>query len=405
MVSKRVGLLFGTEVLLKSESAGMTYPRLIDSTLRSLGDGLVLIDTSAHVVFWNPRAEELLRWPAVEMIGRRADEMVDRVAARTSAPDAMRTQLQNALASVARDTTVEIEMSPALAPQNRMWDAGSVVNAAAREAAPRADGARFITARFFPLRGADEKNIGIGILLRDITHEREADAMKSQLLSTVSHELRTPLASIKGFATTLLRQDVRWDETTQRDFLRIIEEEADRLTEIIDNLLDMSQIEAGALRIDKEPVQLRTLIREVVDEMRMRTEAHWFVMDLPAELPRVFADPRRIRQVLRNLLENAIKYSKGGQISVACEVEGAQVIVSVSDRGEGIPAEFLDRIFDRFFQVDGATTRRVGGSGLGLSISRGIVEAHGGKIWAESERGQGSAFRFTLPLAPHDAGE
>jgi signal transduction histidine kinase len=229
--------------------------------------------------------------------------------------------------------------------------------------------------------------------------------MKSQLLSTVSHELRTPLASIKGFATTLLRQDVRWDDATQRDFLRIIEEETDRLAEIIDNLLDMSQIEAGALRIAKEPTQLRQLIREVVDEMRMRTEAHYFVVDLPAELPRVLIDPRRIRQVLHNLIGNAIKYSKGGQISVACEVDADDVLVSVSDQGEGIKPEFVDRIFERFFQVDGASTRRVGGSGLGLSISRGIVEAHGGKIWVDSVVGQGSTFRFTLPLASNEANE
>jgi signal transduction histidine kinase len=167
----------------------------------------------------------------------------------------------------------------------------------------------------------------------------------------------------------------------------------------------MSQIEAGALRIAKEPTQLRQLIREIVDEMRMRTEAHYFVVDLPAELPRVLIDPRRIRQVLHNLIGNAIKYSKGGQISVACEVEADHVVVSVADQGEGIQPQFIDKIFERFFQVDGASTRRVGGSGLGLSISRGIVEAHGGRIWVESVVGQGSTFRFTLPLAPNEAGE
>ncbi len=362
---------------MRNESVGPTDPRLIESALRSLVDGLVLIDSSDHVAFWNPRAEELMRWPSVEMIGRRVDEMIERVAARTSAPDHVRAQLRGALASRAADTTIEMEILPAPA--------------------------RIVAARIFPLSSAEEKKIGSGMILRDMTRERETDAMKSQLLSTVSHELRTPLSSIKGFATTLLRQDVRWDEAAQRDFLRIIEEETDRLTEIIDHLLDMSQIEAGALRIDKAPTQLRTLIREVVDEMRMRTEAHWFVVDLPAELPRVLADPRRIRQVLHNLLDNAIKYSKGGQITIACEMEGENVITSVSDQGEGIPPQFLSKIFDRFFQIDGASTRRVGGTGLGLSISRGIIEAHGGKIWVESVVGQGSTFRFTLPLAESES--
>jgi signal transduction histidine kinase len=123
-------------------------------------------------------------------------------------------------------------------------------------------------------------------------------------------------------------------------------------------------------------------------------------MDLPGELPRVWADPRRIRQVLNNILENAIKYApNGGQITVACEVENDFVIVSISDQGEGIPQDLLERVFDRFFQVDGAATRKTGGSGLGLAIAKGIIEAHGGSIWAESEPARGATFRFALPIA------
>lgn len=380
--------MFGTEAGLASEGASTTDLHLSDSALRSLVDGLVLVDHTGQVAFWNPRAEELLTWTTREMLGQRVSELIDRIAARMSAPADGRSKLEDAFLPEAADATIDLELLPA---PNR--------------------GARIIAAHVFPLCDADAGRLGTGILLRDITRERESDAMKSRLLSTVSHELRTPLASIKGFATTLLRQDVKWDEATQRDFLRIIEEETDRLAEIIDNLLDMSQIEAGALRISKEPTQLRQMIREVVDEMRMRTEAHYFVVDLPAELPRVLIDPRRIRQVLHNLIGNAIKYSKGGQITIACEVEGdhrgdlGHVVVSVADQGEGIPPQFIDKIFERFFQVDGASTRRVGGSGLGLSISRGIVEAHGGKIWVESVVGQGSTFRFTLPLAANEANE
>lgn len=384
------GLLFKTEERLKTAGPDPLAPRWMDRALQSLSDGLILLDDVSHVVFLNPRAQDFIGFPAEEMIGRRADELVERLAARAAVPDTVKAQLQGAL----RDrpvSAIELEFANDLMPQSA--SASSKIGQMPR----------FLSARFFPIRDADEAKIGTGILLHDVTRERESDASKSQLLSTVSHELRTPLSSIKGFATTLLRQDVRWDETTQRDFLRIIEEEADRLTEIIDNLLDMSQLEAGALRVEKEPIQLRTLIREVVDEMRMRTEAHWFVMDLPAELPLVLADSRRIRQVFHNLLENAIKYSKGGQITVSCEVESENVVVSVTDQGEGIPAEYLGQVFERFFQIDGASTRRVGGSGLGLSISRGIIHAHGGRIWAESTLGQGSTFRFTLPLAKADA--
>ena len=377
-----------TETILTSDGTIATDRRLRDGALKSLVDGLLLIDAKGQVTFWNPRAEQLLGWTTGELLGLRVSELIDRLAARAETPEVVRSALLAAFEPEAENSSIDLVLSPA--PKR---------------------GARIIAAHVFPLCDEDLGRLGTGILLRDITRERESDAMKAQLLSTVSHELRTPLASIKGFATTLLRQDVKWDEATQRDFLRIIEEETDRLAEIIDNLLDMSQIEAGALRIAKEPTQLRQMIREVVDEMRMRTEAHYFVVDLPAELPRVLVDPRRIRQVLHNLIGNAIKYSKGGQITVACEVEGdhqgdlGHVVVSVSDQGDGIPPQYLDRIFERFFQIDGASTRRVGGSGLGLSISRGIIEAHEGKIWVESVVGQGSTFRFTLPRAPREAGE
>jgi signal transduction histidine kinase len=350
--------------------------RLVDGALSSLVDGLALFDAEGKIAFWNPRAQGIFGWSTAEMIGLNTAEVFQRMAMRTSSPDMVAAQLARAMGAQDDEATVEMTLPPLSGPI-----------------------ARAIVARFFPVCDLAGTLSGTGILLRDVTREREANAMKTQLLSTVSHELRTPLASIKGFATTLLRQDVRWDEATQRDFLRIIEEEADRLTEIIDNLLDMSQVEAGVLRVKKESTQLRQLIREVVDEMRMRTEAHYFVVDLPSELPRVWADARRIRQVLTNLIGNAIKYTKAGQITVAFEVEQDHVVVSVSDQGEGIPPEYRDKIFERFFQVDGASTRRVGGSGLGLAISRGIVEAHHGKIWVESAVGKGSTFRFTLPLA------
>lgn len=356
--------------------------RLTASALRDLADGLTLLDADQRVVLWNARAEILSRLPAAAVLGQRIEDAIEQIAARTTAPNTARAQLAAALAE--RDPARFVEME--IAPNGE-------------------DAARIVSTRWFCLRDENSGEIGAGILWRDVTRERTADAMKSQLLSTVSHELRTPLASIKGFATTLLRRDVKWDETTQRDFLRIIEEEADRLTEIIDNLLDMSQIEAGALRVAKEPALLRQLIREVVDEMRMRTEAHYFVVDLPAELPRVLIDPRRIRQVLTNLIGNAIKYSPKGQITVACEVDADRVVVSVADQGEGIPPQYLGKIFERFFQVDGASTRRVGGSGLGLAISRGIIEAHDGRIWAESAAGQGSTFRFTLPRAHNESNE
>lgn len=350
--------------------------RLLEHALASLVDGLAIFDADAHVVYWNPRLEKFFSLTRTEMLGADATDAMKHLAARTAQPSTTQDQLLEAFAHPAPEVAMDLTLN--------------------------SDPPLTLTANVFSIQDDLGALLGTGLIVRDVTREREADALKSQLLATVSHELRTPLASIKGFATTLLRQDVSWNEAEQRDFLRIIEDETDRLGEIIDNLLDMSQIEAGALRIEREPMQLRGLIRELVDANRMRTESHFFDVDLPTELPRVFADPRRVRQVIRNLLDNAIKYSKAGQISVSCQVDKDFVTVSVSDQGEGIPPQYLSKIFNRFFQVDGKSTRRKGGSGLGLSISRGIIEAHGGKMWAESVVGQGSIFKFTLPLAPTD---
>jgi signal transduction histidine kinase len=209
------------------------------------------------------------------------------------------------------------------------------------------------------------------------------------------------LASIKGFATTLLREDVDWDETSRHEFLSIIDGESDRLSELIGNLLDMSRIEAGTLRVEPESIDLESIIRQTVAEFQVMTHEHRFEACVASPLPLVWADPRRARQVLRNLVENAVKYSpQGGSITLGAEPEQEFVHVRVADRGLGIEPQHLDHIFDRFYQVDSASTRKVGGAGLGLSICKAIIEAHEGRVWAESQPGVGSVFHFTLPLAP-----
>lgn len=346
-----------------------TMRELAQDALVSLADGLTLFDETGRLALLNPRAQELFGVDVDKWTGKAATELFSFLAKNSAVGHLLAERFERQSSHAAEMPRLEFTLR---FPHERM-----------------------IEAKWFALHDTG----AYGILWRDVTQDKEAEQIKNQLLSTVSHELRTPLASIKGFATTLLRQDVRWDEATQRDFLRIIEEESNRLEELIDNLLDMSQVEAGALRIHREPVQIRRLVREAVETAQRTTETHWFVMDLPAELPRVWADPRRMRQVLNNLLENAIKYApEGGQITVTCEMDENNVLVSIADQGQGIPGEYLDRIFDRFFQVDGASTRKTGGSGLGLAIAKGILEAHGGTIWAESNAGQGSVLRFTLPI-------
>jgi PAS domain S-box-containing protein len=347
----------------------------LDGVMNSLVDGLVLLDRRGTIIYVNPQAEQILGVSPGSMLGLSLDTMEDGIRERVAGPQQALVQFRSALEDP--------------------WETPSV------EFALVMPGNRTIQARFFALEDLEGDSLGLGLLLRDITREKELDRMKSQLLSTVSHELRTPLASIKGFATTLLRDDVQWDESSRREFLSIIDEESDRLTELISNLLDMSRIEAGTLRMDFEPVDLRPIIEETAGEFQMMTHSHQIKARVLPDLPLVVADPRRARQVVRNLVENAVKYSPdGGAILVSARASDNQVQTSVSDQGIGIEPEHLGRVFDRFYQVDSASTRKVGGSGLGLSICKAIVEAHQGKIWVESQPDLGSTFHFTLPQAP-----
>ena len=235
---------------------------------------------------------------------------------------------------------------------------------------------------------------------RKVAALRELDRMKTELLGTVSHELRTPLSSIKGYATTLLTNGSKLRKDEQREFLEIIDSEADRLRDLIENLLDLSRLEAGVLRIDREPVRLAATGREVTRKVQLAAPNHRLELDWPVDDPVVNADQRRIYQVVQNLLTNAVKYSPhGGCITLSATTRGRELVILVADQGLGLPPSELDKIFDRFHRVQSDVSRGIGGTGLGLAICKGLVEAHGGRIWAESAgEGKGSTFRFTLPL-------
>jgi len=226
----------------------------------------------------------------------------------------------------------------------------------------------------------------------------EANRLKAELISTLAHEMRTPLTSIKGYSTALLMDEVTFSQETQREFLQMIDEECDILQDLIRDLLESSIIDAGLLRLELQPVRLPRLVKNVIDELARRTSEHRFMLDFPEDFPLLNADPDRLLQVLRNLLDNAIKYSPdGGLIVVRGTVEPKEVTVSVADQGIGLAAEHLNRLFEKFFRAKSSLGGHVVGSGLGLPISRTIVEQHGGQIWAESQLGQGSTLYFTLP--------
>lgn len=226
---------------------------------------------------------------------------------------------------------------------------------------------------------------------------QRTDALRAALLSSVSHDLRTPLSSIKAAASSLLQEDVQWDEEARRSFALAIEHEADRLNRLVGNLLDMSRIEGGALKPEKEWYPVDELIHDILGHMQPLLRDRTVRTDLPEDLPPVELDYLQIDQVLTNLLENAARYTPpGSPIEVSAHVEDEEMVISVADRGPGIPDVDLERIFDKFYRVLG--TQRTTGSGLGLAVCKGLVEAHGGRIWAENREGGGAVFRFTLPI-------
>ena len=258
------------------------------------------------------------------------------------------------------------------------------------------------------IRDAGGQLAGIVHVMRDISAEEEVDRLKDEFLSTVSHELRTPLGFIMGYGTTLLLPDAPEDRTETRRCVQVMVDASKELQELVDNLLDMTKIGAGSLSVIPEPVRLDQLVRSAVERIRIRGEAHRFdASSLPRSLPPVRADAHRIEQVLYNLLDNAIKYSpEGGHVDVRASASDGEVVVSVIDEGLGIPTDELPTLFERFHRGTVARSRGIGGTGLGLAICRGIIAAHGGRIWAESPATdhrsglpRGTAIRFTLPIA------
>ena len=222
---------------------------------------------------------------------------------------------------------------------------------------------------------------------------------KTDIISNVAHEMRTPLTSIKGFSTALLMEEIAFKPETQREFLEIIDKECDVLENLISDLLESSTIDSGTVKIDIQPVRLPLLAARAANEVRHRFTKHKLLVDFAHDFPVVDADPERTLQVLRQLLDNAAKYSpEGGLIVLQGKIINDMAVISVADEGVGIAPEDLNRLFDRFFRAKSNSGTQITGTGLGLPICLAIIEAHNGRIWAESQLGQGSIFYFSLPL-------
>ena len=237
------------------------------------------------------------------------------------------------------------------------------------------------------------------VTIQDLAPLEELERLRAEFLGMVSHELRTPLTSIRGSASTLLDGDLAMDPEEVREFHRIILEQTDHMRGLINDLVDLARIKSGTLSVEAEPIEVIALVNEARNAFRGAGGDNTFAIDLPPDLPRIMADRRRIRQVLTNLIRNASGYSgDSSTIGLSAKHQGSHVAISVADEGRGIPPEMLSQLFSRYSRLGPDRGSNTEGSGLGLAICKGLVEAHGGRIWAESEgEGRGARFTFTVP--------
>lgn len=252
-----------------------------------------------------------------------------------------------------------------------------------------------ITMRCAYEKDTDDVVLRIVCTMRDARARRGMDLRTVELISTVSHEIRSPLTSVKGFTKMLLDRWDRFDDDMKIEMLRSVDSDADRVTRLLTELLDVSRLEAGRLRLRPALVDLRELADKVCGKLQPRTERHTIQTRFSKSVPRVLADPDKVEQVLTNLVENAIKYTAEGTITVAVRPAKSMVSVSVSDEGEGIPESHVGRLFRKFFSRERAGSPS--GTGLGLYICKGLIEAHGGTLTASSQQGKGTVFTFHLP--------
>ncbi|MGQ9889451.1 MAG: ATP-binding protein [Aggregatilineales bacterium] len=350
----------------------------LDAFLKYSADGVMILDPELRIQRLNRALERMTGWRAADAQERHHNDVI--VWSRVEQGDLTEAIDSGWPQRPVKDSTPET-----------LYVEGDIL---------RPDGLTLsIGITYAPLFTADGRLANIIANVRDITNFRRAQEMQNVFISTVSHELKTPVALIKGYAGTLRREDASWNPEVIRDGLAVIEEEADRLTELIENLLAASKLRAQQMRLDISDVRLDALAARSVERFSTQTTKHRFVLSFPSDFPIVQGDEVRLRQVLDNLVSNAIKYSPdGGEIEVGGWADAYTATVFVRDQGVGISEADQEHIFERFFRVDGALSRKTQGTGLGLYLAKAIVEAHGGSIGVESRLGAGATFHFTLPL-------
>jgi len=331
---------------------------LLEAIIKEMETGVLVVDRSGKVIFSNPAFERAVRKGPVSP-GMEMDSILDD-------KDLLQAMEETLATGESRRVTVQ-------------WENG-----------------QSMAVRFIPVREPVNGLIGF---FRDVTEEKRVEAIKRDFVANVSHELRTPLATIKGYAETLLTGAME-DKKVLKDFLQIIDRHASRMTNLIEDLLTLSMLESQQIPLRLEYTDIREILKNVVHgfEKRARDKGLHMSCNLDSDLPGLHIDRVRMEQVFVNLIDNAIKYTNEGRISIQAFQEDSSIKIKIQDTGIGIPEKDIPRIFERFYRVDKGRSRELGGTGLGLAIVKHIIQGHNGKIEVNSKVGQGSTFTITLPL-------
>lgn len=361
----------------------------LDAIVNSISDGLILTNFHEEIVFINEQAARYLHLPVSKLIGASAALIPERLLENAKEPHTIQAAYLRALMNIVDHPVLDFTLYRPLVTDIRLT--------------------------MFPVKDRDQRFIGRGLIIEDISREKEINRLKSEFVAITSHTMRTPMTSILGFASLLNERELPAE--IQKKYLNNICRESQRLMNILNDMLDLANIEAGRISLKLASMDLAKIASESIKEVQNQNKRD-MVLKIAAQLPKIIADPEKLRQVFQNLLNNAVKYSSG-KIAISIQVWNSThfrtgwqrsnivldspsyfpaVAVCLEDQGEGIPLDQLDEIFEPFHRVDNERTQKNAGSGLGLTIVRYIVEAHGGKIWVESKAGKGSIFTFILPL-------
>jgi PAS domain S-box-containing protein len=342
-----------------------------EALLASIGEGLIITNNSGEITAFNKAAESILGWTRQEALGKLLQDVV---------------KMEYHNGRHASHTDNELNKITIAEPLYFV----------------RRDGSKFPVSIRMTSYVQGEAVLGTITLFHDVTAEHNIDQMKTEFISLVSHQLKTPLAAVRWYSEMLLSGDAGKLTEQQLKFADFIHSSIRRMNDLVNALLNISRIESGRIKVSPEPTDLKKMVEDIVAEIKIRPDAKKrnIILNLQNDIPQINIDSLLVRQVYTNLITNAVKYTpEGGEITVNVSRKDPDVLSTVSDTGFGIPEKEKPRVFERFWRGENVVMKEISGNGLGLYLTKSVVELSGGKIWYESTEGKGTAFYFTLPLS------